>query len=108
MSFADSSSTLVRQRTSNSRMVCLSTRPSRRIPRTPACTASAMSLRYLGFFAMTVDLRQLVSADHAGDLARIEGKDHRTIILQVAFVLLADIRLFVLREPKGENRAGAR
>src|SRR5712672_237061 len=46
-------------RTSNSRMVFLSTRPSRCMPRTPSCTAFATCLRYLRLVAI-LELRQLL------------------------------------------------
>src|SRR6266550_2178994 len=100
MSLGENSSTLVRQRTSNSRMVFLSTKPRRCMPRTPSCTAEAISLRYLLFFAITIDLRQFVSSDHDLDPASIERENHRAVILQIPFIRLADVFLFVLRKSK--------
>src|SRR6516164_1190315 len=92
MSFADKSSMAVRQRTSNSRMVFLSTRPSRCMPRTPSCTASATLLRYLRLRAI-VQLRQFPSGKHLADASGIERQQQRSVILQIALVLSTQVRL---------------
>src|SRR5229473_1536468 len=103
MSSADKSSTVVRQRTSNSRMVFLSTRPSRCMPRTPSCTAFATSLRYLRFVAI-VQLRQLLPGEHLADAAGIERQQQRSVIFQVSLVVPTEVRLIFWRSRTGTPR----
>src|SRR5437879_5646257 len=74
------------------------------MPRTPSCTAPAISLRYL-FFFMTLNLRKLVSLYHDLDPACIEGQDHRAVILQIPLILFADVCMAALGELQEENRA---
>src|SRR6266852_1459014 len=104
MSFADKSSIAVRQRTSNSRMVFLSTRPSRCMPRTPSCTAAATSLLYSGFFIVR-HLRQFVPGNHRVNSARVERQQQRPVSLQIALVGLAQIRLIAFRKAEHEHGA---
>src|SRR5215470_4667161 len=104
MSFADRSSTAVKQRTSNSRMVFLSTRPSRCMPRTPSCTAFATWLRYLRLVAM-LELRQLLPGEHLADAAGIERQQQRSVVFQISLVVPTEIRLIFFGETEQEHRA---
>src|SRR6266436_1341497 len=103
MSSADKSSTAVRQRTSNSRMVFLSTRPSRCMPHTPSCTAFATSLRYLRFVAI-VQLRQLLSGEHLADAAGVERQQQRSVVFQISLVVPTEVRLIFFGETEQEHR----
>src|SRR5713101_726610 len=103
MSLADRSSTAVKQRTSNSRMVFLSTRPSRCMPRTPSCTASATLLRYLRLLPI-VHLRQLLPSQHLANATGIERQQQRSIIFQITLVISAQVRLIAFGEAEQEHR----
>src|SRR5215470_3828871 len=106
MSSADKWSTAVKERTSNSRMVFLSTRPSRCMPRTPSCTALAISLRYLRLVDI-VQLRQLLSGEHLSDAARIERQQQRSVVFQISLVVPTEVRLIAFGEAEQEHRATA-
>src|SRR5436190_9384496 len=97
MSCGAISSTVVRQRRSKSRIVLLSTSPSRCMPRTPSCTVCAISLRYFRL-AIRSHLLELVAGDHRRDADIVEVEDHCSVILQVALVGHADILLSTLGE----------
>src|SRR5215468_910430 len=101
---ADRSSTAVKQRTSNSRMVFLSTRPSRCMPRTPSCTAFATWLRYLRLVAI-LELRQLLRGEHLANAAGIERQQQRSVVFQITLVVPTEVRLIFLAKP---NRNTAR
>src|ERR1700732_1427259 len=104
MSLAVRSSTAVKQRASNSRMVFLSTRQTRCMPRTPSCTASATLLRYLRLLTI-VHLRQFLGGEHLADAPGIELQQESYIILQNALVVLREVRLIALGKAEQEHRA---
>src|SRR5437764_14763561 len=98
MSCGAISSTVVRQRRSKSRIVLLSTSPSRCMPRTPSCTVCAISLRYFRL-AIRSHLLELVAGDHRRDADIVEVEDHCSVILQVALVGLLIFSCRLLAKP---------
>jgi hypothetical protein len=53
---------------------------------------------------MVLYLRRLVATDHDVNPPRIEGQNHGAEVLQVSFVIAADVRLFVLGKPIDKHR----